>query len=158
MSLLATWTLGLMVALEPSSPWRSTFEHTADAIARVASAEPLFEGDVTKTAALLVAVAWHESRLRPDARSKDGQYLCLYQVDKRHVATPSRLLADPELCTVAALKILRLSLSQCARRPENDRLAFFMSGACDKGLPQSRYRMFLAKRLLREHPVAARGG
>jgi len=34
-----------------------------------------------------------------------------------------------------------------------ERLAAFMSGTCDKGLPDSRYRSFLAAKLLREHPV-----
>lgn len=151
----ATWIVGLMVALEPRAPWRATYERTAEAIARVAEEEPLFDGDVARTATLLVSVAWHESRLRPDARSANGQWLCLYQVDKRHVADPAKLLSDPEACTRAAMTILRASLARCKSRPEGDRLAFFMSGACDKGVPQSRYRMFLAKKLLREHPAPA---
>jgi hypothetical protein len=154
----AAWIVGLMVALEPRSPWRATYERTAEAIARVAEEAPLFDGDAARTAALLVSVAWHESRLRPDAKSANGRWLCLYQVDKRHVADPSKLLEDPEACTRAAMTILRASLTHCRARPERDRLAFFMSGACDKGLPQSRYRMFLASKLLREHPAPAKPG
>lgn len=154
MSLPIAWIVGMMTALEPSAPWRATYERTAEAIARVAESDPLFEGgDAARTAALLVAVAWHESRLKPDARSANGQWLCLYQVDKRQVKSAARVLADPEECTRAAMTILRASLKRCAKSPTDDRLAFFMSGACDKGLPQSRYRMFLAKKLLKDHPL-----
>ncbi len=153
MGLPAAWVVGMMMALEPSAPWRPTYERTADAIVKVVDAEPLFEGDPSRSAALLVSVAWHESRLKPDAVSKNGLWLCLYQVDKRHLADPKKALEDPEVCTRAAMKILRASLKACAARPVDERLAFFMSGKCDRGLPESRYRMFMAKKLLEKHPL-----
>jgi hypothetical protein len=161
MSVPVQWVVGLMVALEPSSPWRGTYEKSAEAIARVAESEPVFDDHgEERTAALLVAIAWYESRLKPNARSKDGQFLCLYQVDKRHLADPQKALDDPEVCTRAAIKIIRASLQQCgtAKKPLDDRLAQFMSGTCDKGLVDSRYRMFLAGKLLREHPFPNNGG
>lgn len=159
MSVPVAWVVGLMVALEPSAPWRGTYEKTAEAIARVAESEPLFEDKgEERTAALLVAVAWYESRLKPNAVSGNGQWLCLYQVDKRHLADPQKALTDPEVCTRAAVKILRASLKRCARSPSNERLAFFMSGACNKGVADSRYRMFLASKLLREHPMPVPSG
>lgn len=153
MSLPPAWVAGMMLGLEPSAPWRPTYDKTADAIAKVANAEPLFDGDAGRTAALLVSVAWHESRLKPDAVSKNGQWLCLYQLDKRHLEDPKKALGDPETCTRAAMKILRESLAKCAKRPHGEQLAMFMSGSCDKGLPESRYRMFLADRLLAKHPI-----
>lgn len=153
MSVPVQWVVGLMVALEPSSPWRGTYEKSAEAIARVAESEPVFDDHgEERTAALLVAIAWYESRLKPTARSKDGQFVCLYQVDKRNLADPQKALDDPEVCTRAAIKIIRASLQQCAKKPLDDRLAQFMSGTCDKGVADSRYRMFLAGKLLREHP------
>jgi hypothetical protein len=159
MSVPVQWVVGLMVALEPSTPWRGTYEKSAEAIARVAESEPLFdEHGEERTAALLVAIAWYESRLKPTAKSKDGQFLCLYQVDKRHLSEPQKALDDPEVCTRAAIKIIRASLRTCAKNRLDDRLAQFMSGACDKGLPDSRYRMFLAGKLLREHPVPNNNG
>jgi hypothetical protein len=161
MSVPVQWVVGLMVALEPSSPWRGTYEKSAEAIARVAESEPVFDDHgEERTAALLVAIAWYESRLKPNARSKDGQFLCLYQVDKRHLADPQKALDDPEVCTRAAIKIIRSSLQQCgaAKKPFEDRLAQFMSGTCDKGVVDSRYRMFLAGKLLREHPFPNNGG
>lgn len=156
MSLPVPWIVSLMVALEPSSPHRATFERSAEAIARAAASDPLFdEAGEARTAALLVSIAWHESRLRPDAKSKNGQWLCLFQVDRRHLAEPKRALEDPDVCTRAAVKILKGSLAKCSKNAENERLAMFMSGACDKGLSSSRYRMFLAKKLLKDHPVPA---
>ena len=159
MSVPFQWVVGLMVALEPSAPWRGTYEKSAEAIARVAESEPLFDDHgEERTASLLVAIAWYESRLKPSARSKDGQFYCLYQVDKRHLADPQKALDDPEVCTRAAIKIVRQSLDRCAKLPFDDRLAQFMSGTCDKGITDSRYRMFLGGKLLREHPLPNSGG
>ena len=159
MSVPVQWVVGLMVALEPSSPWRGTYEKTAEAIARVAESEPVFDDHgEERTAALLVAIAWYESRMKPSAKSKDGQFVCLYQVDKRHLADPQKALDDPEVCTRAAIKIIRSSLQQCSKRALDDRLAQFMSGACDKGVPDSRYRMFLAGKLLKDHPFPSNSG
>src|SRR4051794_16903431 len=152
MSVPFQWVVGLMVALEPSAPWRGTYEKSAEAIARVAESEPLFDDHgEERTASLLVAIAWYESRLKPTAKSKDGQFVCLYQVDKRHLPDPQKALDDPEVCTRAAIKIVRQSLHNCASHPADDRLAQFMSGTCDKGVADSRYRMFLGGKLLREH-------
>jgi hypothetical protein len=161
MSVPFQWVVGLMVALEPSAPWRGTYEKSAEAIARVAESEPLWgasEQGEERTASLLVAIAWYESRLKPTAKSKDVQFLCLYQVDKRHLADPQKALDDPEVCTRAAIKIVRQSLEHCAKLPADDRLAQFMSGTCDKGIADSRYRMFLGGKLLREHPFPNNGG
>ena len=153
-SLPVAWVVSLMVALEPSAPWRDTYEKTAEAIARVSESDPLFEerGE-ERTAALLVAIAWYESRLRPNARSANGRYVCLYQIDKRHLPDPQKALDDPEVCTRSAMKIVRSSLERCKRRPANERLAEFMSGSCTRGLPESRMRSFLANKLLKEHPL-----
>jgi hypothetical protein len=161
MSVPVAWVVGLMVALEPQAPWRPTFEKTAEAIARVAESDPLFddkEKGEERTAALLVSIAWYESRLKPNAKSANGQWFCLYQVDKRHLPDPQKALDDPEVCTRAAIKIIKGSLAKCASHPEGERLAFFMSGSCDRGLPDSRYRTFLAAKLLREHPVPREEG
>ncbi|MDB4944374.1 MAG: hypothetical protein JWP97_3908 [Labilithrix sp.] len=159
MTVPVAWVVGLLVALEPSAPWRPTFEKTAEAIARVAESDPLFdERGEERTAALLVSIAWYESRLKPNARSKNGQWLCLYQVDKRHLPEPQKALEDPELCTRAALKIIRASLQACTRQRPDDRLAQFMSGSCERGGTESRYRMFLASKLLKDHPVPVTPG
>lgn len=154
MSLPVSWVVGLLIALEPTAPWRGTYERTAEAIVRVSDAEPLFEEQgPARTATLLVALAWYESRLKPDAKSANGQWYCLYQIDKHWLPDPKKALEDPETCTRAAVKLLRESLAKCAKNAKDDRLALYMSGKCDQGLAESRYRTFLGNKLLREHPV-----
>lgn len=161
MSVPAAWVVGLLAALEPNAPWASTYERTAEAIARAAESEPLFdvaERGEERTAALLVAIAWYESRLNPSAKSKNGRFYCLYQLERSHLAEPQKALDDPEVCTRTAMKLLRESLAKCKSRAPDERLAAFMSGQCDRGGPESRYRMFLAKKLAKEHPMPAPAG
>jgi hypothetical protein len=85
--------------------------------------------------------------------SANGQYVCLFQLDKRHLSEPEKALTDQEMCARGATKIIRASLVKCAKNAPDDRLAIFMAGTCDKGLPESRYRSFLAQKLLKEHPA-----
>jgi hypothetical protein len=156
MTVPVAWVASLLTALEPAAPWRATYEHTAEAIARAAESEPLFaaeENGEERTVTILVAVAWYESRFKPTAKSADGRSLCLYQVDRAYFPEPAKALDDPSLCTRTALKILRQSLQQCRGREPNERLAAFMSGKCDRGGAESRYRMFLANKLRKEHPM-----
>lgn len=161
MSIPVSWVVGLLAALEPTAPWRDTYEKTAEAIARVAESEPLFavedQGE-ERTAALLVSMAWYESRLKPNARSKNGRWFCLYQLARSYLPNAEQALTDPEMCTRAAVKVVRKSLDLCKARPLNERLAFFTSGQCDRGGVESRYRMFLASKLLKEHPLPLPAG
>lgn len=156
MSVPVSWVVGLLMALEPTAPWSNTYEKTAEAIARAAESDPLFadeEGGEARTASLLVSLAWHESRLRPDAKSKDGRFLCLYQVARSYLPEPKKALQDPETCTRAAMRILKRSFQTCTKRPLSERLAIYISGYCERGHPQSRMRMRLADKLLEEHPL-----
>jgi hypothetical protein len=154
MGMPALWVVSLLSALEPKAPWSATYERTAEAIVKVAESDPLFEEHgAERTATLLVAVAWYESRLKPDARSKDGRTYCLYQIEKGQLEDPKKALEDPEMCTRAAVRMLRRSLEACKARAPDERLAMFVSGQCDRGGPESRYRMYLAKKLLKEHPL-----
>jgi hypothetical protein len=156
MSVPVAWVVGILTALEPSAPWKNTYDKTAEAIARASENEPLFPVDEKgeeRTATLLVALAWYESRLKPSAVSKNGRSYCLYQVDKSYFPDPKQALVDQDLCTRKAMEILRRSLQVCSSRAPQERLAIFMSGVCDRGGVESRYRMFLANKLLKEHPM-----
>ena len=152
--------VSLLAALEPSAPWSDSYEKTAEAIARVAESDPLWavEDKGERTASILVALAWFESRLKPNAKSKNGQWYCLYQIDKKYLSEPAKALTDPETCTRAAMKLLKASVQKCASRAPEERLAIFMSGVCDCGGTESRHRMHLAKKLLKEHPVPPPSG
>jgi hypothetical protein len=153
--------VGLLAALEPTAPYASTYEKTAEAIARVSESEPLFapeDNGEERTATLLVALAWYESRLKPNAKSKDGRFYCLYQIGKSYLPEPEKALTDPEVCTRAAVKIIKRSLQVCSARPLPERLAIYISGVCERGGVESRYRMHLANKLLKEHPMPPPSG
>lgn len=161
MSIPVSWVVGLLAALEPAAPYASTYEKTAEAIARVSESEPLFaveDKGEERTATLLVALAWYESRLKPDAKSKDGRFYCLYQIGKSYLSEPDKALTDPETCTRAAVKIIKKSLQLCSGRKLEERLAIYMSGVCDRGGVESRQRMHLANKLLKEHPLPPPSG
>ncbi len=84
----------------------------ATAIAQVIDAErPLFADDDSKlrTAAFLVAVAFRESSLRPDAIGDHGRARCLFQLWD----APADVLTDPVLCTTIALGRMRDSMRAC---------------------------------------------
>jgi hypothetical protein len=158
------WVLALMVSLQPEAPWRSTYGGTAIAIDAAAHEAPLYPGEdgPERTAALLVAVSWRESRFDPMAVATDccGTSLGLLQV---HDTNARRLglmgvneLFDPLTNARAALVLLAESLRICAALPEPDRLSEYAVGraVCDApaGVRDSRAKVRLAVRLLREHP------
>ena len=156
MSVPVAWVVGLLAALEPKAPWSHTYEKTAEAIARVSETEPLFAPEdrgEERTATLLVSIAWYESRLKPNARSANGKWYCLFQLGKAYLPDAQKSLTDTEMCTRAAVKQLRKSLDLCKARPLEERLASYMSGQCDRGGVESRYRFALAKKLLKDHPM-----
>jgi hypothetical protein len=156
------WILSLMVILQPSAPWKATYEGTARAIDDVAHAEPAYAGDdgPERTAALLVSIAWYESRFDPRAvlEDADGASLGLFQV---HDSNLHRLrivhpdaLEDPRASARAALFLIRESFRVCGKRPADELLAMYASGRgrCDvpEGVRASRRRMRLAATMLRE--------
>ncbi len=170
---LTSWVLALMVSAQSAAPWRDTYEATAEAIAAEASAHPLASGEQS-TAALLVAVAWHESTLKPDAQgdcTKDGKSVacttlgaqphsfCLMQIHESNHAglgvTRAELLADVRVCVRAGLRMLTTSMRVCAAAPSRERLRWYAAGG--SGCPviedarrKSIHRIALAERLLRE--------
>jgi len=156
MSVPVAWVVGLLAALEPTAPWSDTYEKTAEAIARVSESEPLFAPEdkgEERTATLLVSIAWYESRLKPNAKSANGRWYCLFQLGKAYLPDPEKALTDAEMCTRAAVKQIRRSFDLCKARPVQERLANYISGQCDRGGAQSRYRFHLANKLLKEHPM-----
>jgi len=56
------------------------------------------------------------------------------------------LVQDRKLCFKAALHVMRTSFSMCKALPEDERLAAYASGTCDKGRQSSRWRVGKALR------------
>ena len=174
MSVSASWVLSLMLVAQPTAPWRSTYDATAEAIAAEANAAPLADGP-ERTAALLVAVAWFESALRPDAAgdcTKDGRSVactvsgsvahswCLMQIHETNHAglsvTRAELQTDVRACVRAGLRMLTTSLRVCAAAPPRERLRWYAAGgggcsASEDARRKSVHRIAFAERLLKEH-------
>lgn len=155
MTPLGAWVLAAMSGLQPNARWKDTYPATAEAIARVSSEAPLYEGAQreAKTAALFVAISYYESRFRQDARGGKGRWLCLMQVARENLPPGGamQVLKHPEACLRAALPMLQRSFKQCARHPESDRLGLYAASSCEKGATASRGRTYMAKALLRRH-------
>lgn len=142
-----------MLELQPSAPWRPTYDRTAEAIAKVSEDDPLFDGPDgdQRTAAALVSLAWHESRFRLDAVSGTGptRWMCLYQVQRENLTDPKLALKDAESCTRDAVRLMRISLTTCKELPPRERLAWYASGSCKRGTKASYARLWLADKLVR---------
>ncbi|HEU4411837.1 MAG TPA: transglycosylase SLT domain-containing protein [Polyangiaceae bacterium] len=147
---MAAWVLSLLLFLQPDAPWRASYDETARAIAEAAErAEPLFPGPDgrARTAALLVAVAYHESRFDPKAVGDGGRSFGLFQLQRGGASN-----FTPQVAARRSLAMIRSSRNACRDRPENERLAAYASGRCDRGLEASRARMRLGRSLFAGHP------
>lgn len=172
--LFQKWVLSLMLLLQPAAvtPWASTYEQTATAIAEAAQDSPVFMGEkgASRTAALLVAVAWHESRFdqqalgdctagKPKTRTACASW-GLFQMNKHNFVVPGEFaLGDPAIASREALRMVRISFRVCRGRPLDEQLAWYAAGnrGCDRGLRESRNRMGLAKTIESKHPFDANG-
>ncbi len=142
----------------------------ADLDAVIAAEEPLFRGPSgrRRTAALLLAVAPHESGFAPDVdrgpcyRGRDGRSLrcdsgraaCLLQVRGSPEAR-RELFADRQRCFREGMALLRRSLGTCNQLPVEHRLAAYASGSCDAGHEESSAMFKAAQRALVVQAVAA---
>lgn len=151
MTKLAAWILAAMLSAEPRSPYRSTFESSAETMAKVATDSPLFGGadGPKKTASWFVSVMWFESRFDPKAkgdcskRDKSGvcvsqpQSLCGFQVGISNVAflgvKEQELLDNFETCTRSARKLMKVSIQICRTRPMDDWLGQYAAGGVECG-------------------------
>ncbi|HEU4412509.1 MAG TPA: transglycosylase SLT domain-containing protein [Polyangiaceae bacterium] len=97
--------------------------------------------------ALLVAVAYHESRFDPKAVGDGGRSFGLFQLQRGGASNFS-----PELAARRSLALLRSSMNSCRDHPEDERLAAYASCRCDRGLEASRARMRLGRALVAGHP------
>lgn len=129
------WVWGLILSKEP--PRTSlAFRPLAYAIAENARATPLPApwDSPEDTAALLVSVAWFESRFTRDAREPVGDSCGYFQ-------TPCPAPKTEDGQTKAALRLLRWSLTKCGN------LTAYVSGYCGKAPLTAKKREDLARAL-----------
>lgn len=134
------YILGLVVSLSTADNY--AFVQAADAV--VASEPPIFDGPDgrQRSAALLVAVAWYESKFQLDAVGDGGRSVCAMQIFYGKRA----LLRDADACLRTGYRMLRASARACPSHP----VAVYARGSCAsaEGRRLSNHRMQLAKKLL----------
>ena len=142
--------VAMMLALAPGRD----HSELGGAIARAVESEPaIFKDDAskTKTAALLVAVAFRESSLTLGAVGDHGQSFCAFQIHRTSGGGPA-LLTDADACARKGMAMLRESARVCRAHP----VAWYAEGpkGCDSPRAQriSRDRMAIAARLAKVQP------
>jgi hypothetical protein len=189
----AKWILAMMTGAAPPDNyakmvqmpgWEETvdqrkarYEEIATAIAEVAfdpNEKPLWTGveGRSKTAALLVSVAYHESEFAKDVdvgpcyrvgnrsqRCDGGRAACMLQINvgERKTAegwTKAELFADRKKCFRAGLSIMRGSFASCASLGQAFLLNSYASGTCARGHERSQPRMDFQTVLLGKHKRA----
>jgi Transglycosylase SLT domain len=156
---LALWALSIMVYLQPAAPWLDSYPTTATALAYAAEDAPLFKGPhgTEQTVALLLSIAWFESRFDPSARGDHGASLGLFQIAPGTAGSfvAKDDLLDPALAARTALRLVRQSFAICQERPQDERLAWYTHGGPDcspLGVSTSRNRMLKAAWLFAHKP------
>jgi hypothetical protein len=172
---VTAWALAIMVAWAPPgrSKIRGAVETEAEGQARYAeiartvvnvvyepTTQPLFRGAYGRasTAALLLAVAFHESGFRRDVDLGIGKLArgsgtdsCLMQIRVGSGRTPqgwshTDLVQDRQKCFLAGLALIRRSFAACHRLSVRDWLSAYTRGRCVENDPSSRSRVDLATR------------
>jgi hypothetical protein len=107
------FVLALVTALHPQASRVGDAGAVSRAIAQVVSSEdPLPNMTRERTAALLVVMAWHESRFQMRVVGDHGRAFCAMQI---HDAP--WLANSPVACIRAAMKHLRASMIACPDAP-----------------------------------------
>lgn len=155
---LASLVLSWMVSLQPSAPWRETYEETAQGIAEAAAQSPALGGQY-RTAAVLTVMALRESSFLQTASGDNNRSLGLFQMQAATVGQPAFLwMSGPTQQSLAAIALLEQSFRICRARPLAERISWYAVGGnhCSSsvGARLSRHRMLLAAKLLRSVPLA----
>lgn len=141
LALVTAWILTLAPTERVTPP-----EDLAPAIVAASFAHPLPGDDgEARMAAVLVAIAWRESRFSPGAVGDHGASIGAWQISRHW--HPGATVADH---ADRAAELVQESWRVCRARPASERLGWYASGGagCD-GLGASRGRMALAMRLFR---------
>ncbi|HTJ84565.1 MAG TPA: hypothetical protein VL400_22755 [Polyangiaceae bacterium] len=190
---VALWLFEVMALVAPPDRaanekafpgYQETIEERRERYAAIAEAardvaydpneKPVFGGKYgrARTAALMLAVAYHESGFMKDVdlgpcwrgkagtstRCDSGRAACLMQI---HVAdgqtaegyTREELFADRKKCFRSGLHLLRRSMSACSHLPEKHKLASYASGTCKGGLKDSESLMALYEKFASLKPM-----
>lgn len=106
----------------------------SEAIATGATQDPIFpeiEEGARLTAAMLVALAWHESNFRRSVVGDQGRSFGLYQIQPGVHKVEVKLLTVPRAATLIAIDLIRKSVAWCMKnhKPWTHALAFYAASS-----------------------------
>ena len=131
---LVLWCLSCLLYLEPPRTGQSYAPLACEVALGATDPLPYPWDTQHKTAALLMAVAWHESRFVVDAHSPPSDPVCSHGYWQTPCAEPANV--------EVAMRLLRHSLVTCGDLTE------YVSGECGKAPQTAKAREVLALRLL----------
>lgn len=134
---------------EPADAARLRYAQIAADVEAVAAE---MHGNDTE-AAMMVAIAYHESGLRADVDDGrvrgGGRDTCIMQVRPRNPKEADELATDRKACFRRGLALVRNSLRVCRKNKREERFAAYASGSCDRGLAESRGIAAIVDRVLK---------
>jgi hypothetical protein len=151
----ATLVLATLNKIEPFGPHVPQYAEVAEAITQASNHDPLFPEDKDgsrKTAAILVSLAWFESRFHPNAVGDNGRSFGLFQIQPPTAKVESNILTNPRTASYIAVDLIRRSFQACAKRPYEERLSWYVSSnGCPSSpiiVKKSMDRLLMATRIL----------
>lgn len=152
-----TVIMAMLYQLEPSSPHVPKYGEIARAIEEASNHDPLFEHEAGSeaTAAILVSLAWFESRFHANVVGDGGKSFGLFQIQPPTAKLDGALLLVPATAAKVAVDLIRTSFMTCAHRPWIERLSWYVaSNGCPthpKIAKKSADRLLLARSLFVKH-------
>jgi len=150
----------VLYAIEPYSVHHG---EVSEAIAEASNQDPLFPGredGCFRTAAILVAIAWLNSRFQPTLVGENGKAFGLYQIQPPTAnvlgkGVTTNMLTNVRDASFVAIDLIRQSMIECADRSWEERLSWFCSSPNGEDratlMKRSLSRMLLADKIVRDH-------
>ena len=152
--------MAMLYQLEPMSPHVPRYGEVARAIEKASNQDPLFphhEAGSQATAAILVALAWHETRFHPNLVGDNGKSFGLFQIQPPTAKLTANILLQPLTAAFIAIDLIRTSFAHCHDRPWTERLSWYIASGngCRDPHPvvvkKSMSRLMMAENLFRKH-------
>lgn len=154
-AIASTLVLAALNKIEPFGAFVPQYAEVSEAITQAANHDPLFPDDkdgCRKTAAILVALAWFESRFQPNVVGDHGRSFGLFQIQPPTANVPSNILTNPRTASYIAIDLVRRSFQACEKRPYEERLSWYVSSNGCPSHPvivkKSMDRLLMATRIL----------
>jgi hypothetical protein len=156
-AIAATLVLKIMNTVEPFGAHVPRYGEISEAITQAANQDPLFPelaDGCARTAAVLLAISYHETRWNPALMGDNGRSFGLYQIQPPTAKVSGNLLLNARDASFIAIDLVRKSMFECRARPWQERLSWYVaSNGCPTHpviVSKSVLRMSTADRFLKQ--------